>query len=136
MLGFNVRDANLKVTKALPNGAANVTSTGIPLDESARGDFVAECEALLTAPALTTGELADAATMKYDLITSDNADLSAGTTLVAAAITQTGAGGAGAAAATYRFTPPTNVKKYLGFKATNSGAGNASGKSGTLELLA
>lgn len=132
-----LRDAGLKVTKALPNGAASVTSDAIDTGKtSTSGHQPGEVEYLLSAPALVVGDLANGETMKYDVVTGDSSDLtSSPTTLVTAAITQTGAGGVGAAAATYRFRPPTNAKRYIGFKATNSGAGDASDKSGTFEAL-
>lgn len=132
---FLLKDNLLKVTKALPNGAADVTTDAIDLGHGAAGDFVAGAELLITAPALVVGDLANAATMKYDIIHSDNADLSSPSTLVTAAITQTGAGGVGAAAATYYWHPPIDVKRYIGVKATNSGAGDASDKSFTAELV-
>lgn len=134
--GYGVRDAALKVTKALPNGAANVTSDAIDLGKTSAGDFVANVEFLLSAPALTTAQQPDAKTMIYDVLVSDNADMSVPTTLIAGAITQTGAGGAGAAAATYKFKLPTNTKRYLAIKATGSAVGDSSAKSLTLELLA
>jgi hypothetical protein len=135
--GRNLKDAALKLTRALPNGAASVTTaTAIDLGQSTSlGAAPTEAEFLLTAPALTTTELPDTVTMKYDVIMSDNSDLSSPVTLYATVITQTGAGAAGAAAATFRFDIPSDAKRYLGFKATNSGAGNASGKSATLEVL-
>lgn len=132
---FAVKDSLLKVTKALPNGAAAVTSDAIDLGHGSRGDFIAAAELLITAPALVVGDLANGETMKYDIIHSDNSDLSSPATLVAAAITQTGAGGAGAGAATYYWHPPVDVKQYIGVKATNSGAGDASDKSLTAELV-
>lgn len=132
---FLLKDNLLKVTEALPNGAADVTSDAIDLGHGANGDFLAGAELLITAPALVVGDLANAATMKYDIIHSDNADLSSPSTLVTAAITQTGAGGVGAAAATYYWRPPVDVKRYIGVKATNSGAGDASDKSFTAELV-
>jgi len=134
-MGFAVKDTGLKVTKALPNGATNVTSDAIDLGHGSRGDYLAGAELLISAPALVVGDLADAATMKYDIIHSDNSDLSSPTTLITAAITQTGAAGAGAAAATYTWRPNADVKRYIGVKATNSGAGDASDKSMTLEML-
>ena len=133
--GRQLVDNELTETRALPNGAATVEGAAIQLDNSANGDFVAPCDVKISAPALVVGDLADAATMKYDLITSVNADLSASTTLVNDAITQTGAGGAGAAAATWQGRLPNNVAKYLGLSITNSGAGDASDKSATLQLL-
>lgn len=134
-MSFALKDALMKVTKALPNGAASVTSDAIDLGHSSRGDFLANAELLITAPALVVGDLANTETMKYDIIHSDNSDLSSPATLITAAITQTGAGGAGAAAATYSWRPPVDVKRYIGVKATNSGAGDASDKSMTLEMV-
>lgn len=133
---YGVRDASMKATRALPNGAAAVTQTaGIDLQNSTRGDFVAPIEFLLSAPAMGATPMPDAKTMKYDIIHSDNADLSSPATLIAAAITQTGAGGVGCAAATYRWRPPTNVKRYVGVKATGSASGDATGSSFTFEAL-
>ncbi|QDT39730.1 hypothetical protein [Stratiformator vulcanicus] len=131
---MNLADALLKQSKALPADASAVTSDAIDLQVTPTGDFLANCEFLLEAPALATGELGDDDTMTYDLVASEAADLSNPVTLASALITQTGAGGAGAAAATARYRPPTDVKRYVGFKATNSAAGDASGKSATLSL--
>lgn len=132
-----MRDANLLITKALPNGAAAVTSDAIDTGKSSTHDTqVGTVEFLLTAPALVVGDLANGDTIKYDIIWGDSADLtSSPTTYITSALVQTGAGGAGAAAATFRFRVPTSAKRYIGFKATNSGAGDASDKSATLELL-
>jgi hypothetical protein len=134
---MELRDAQLKATLALPNGAASTTTT-TPIDtgkSTALGSQSGNFEFVLTAPALTTSQLADAATMKYDIVMSDNSDLSSPTTLIATALTQTGAGGAGAAAATYRFRIPTDAKRYIGHKATNSASGNASAATATLEAV-
>lgn len=125
-------DAALVKTKALPNGAADVTSDAIDLMNSANGDFQANVELVVAAPALVVGDLADAATMTYDIVHSVNSDLSSPATLLDNVITQTGAGGAGAAAATATVRLPHNVRRYVGVKATNSGAGDASDKSVTL----
>lgn len=134
---MELRDANLKVTKALPGSATNVTSTSIDTGKTtAAGVQPGDVEFLLSAPALTTAMLGDAATMKYDILTSDSADLSNPVAYITTALTQTGAGGAGAAASTFRFRLPSDAKRYVGFKATNSAAGNASTVSATLELLA
>ncbi len=130
------------VERALPDEAGAVTSPAIDLAVGPRSDFVVGAELLLTVPALDDDALPDDATLVYALVHSTNADLSEATTLVAAAITQTGAGDAGAAGGTYRFRPPTNVKRYVGFVATGAdepgeGApfGDASGESATLQLF-
>lgn len=125
-------DAALVKTRALPNGAASVTSDGIDLMNSANGDFKADCELIVNAPALVVGDLADAATMTYDIVHSVNSDMSSPATLLDNVITQTGAGGAGAAAAELNVRLPSDVRRYVAVKATNSGAGDASDKSVTI----
>lgn len=130
-----VKDAQLKKTTALPNGAASVTSAALDLGTSSTSEFLAPCELLIEAPALVVGDLANGETMKYDVIHSDNSDLSSPVTLAKEVLVQTGAGGAGAAAAECRYRPATNVKRYIGVKATNSGAGDASDKSMTMSLV-
>jgi hypothetical protein len=135
MAGYGLKDASKSVSKALPSGASAITTDSIDLEKGSAGDFVAPCELLIEAPAVTTAMLGDAATIKYDVIHSDNADLSSPVTLAATVLTQTGAGGAGAAAASCRFRPPTNVKRYVGAKATKSAAGDASTKSVVVSLV-
>lgn len=131
-----LRDAQYTASRALPNGAATVVqAVGFDLENSSRGDFLARCELRISAPALTVGELANGATVTYDLIQSNNADLSSPVTMAAAVLVQTGAGGIGAAAAEARAGIPSNVRRYVGLRATNSGAGNQSAKSAILELL-
>lgn len=131
---YTFGDGNLKKTKALPTGDSAVTSDGIDLGEGTNGTFVTPCEFLLEAPALATGVLGDAATIKYDVITSANSDMSSPVTLQATILTQTGAGGAGCAATTKRFRVPTDVLRYVAVKATKSSAGDASASSFTLSL--
>lgn len=131
---FAVADGDLRATRALPNGAANVTSTGIDLGHGTSGRNVADHEFLLTAPALTTGQLADTQTMTYAIVTSASSDMSSPTVINSSLLVQTGAGGAGAAASSARFRLPTNCQRYVGVRATKSGAGDASGASYIVEL--
>jgi len=132
---FRVGDASLQETGALPDGAASTNSGSIDLGHNATGSFLAKCEFKVDAPALATADLPDTETMTYDVITSDSDDLSTPTVVIDNLITQTGAGGAGAAAAEARFRLPANVQRFVGIRATNSGAGDASDKSMTLSLL-
>lgn len=127
-------DAALKVTRALPNGAANVTSGFLPLGNSANGDFLANGELLIELPAQVTGVLGDATTIICDVLTSDSADGSNPVTVAKAVLTQTGAGGAGAAAVSARFRPTSDTKSYIGVKATKSATGDASGTNMTVSL--
>lgn len=134
-MGMALKDTSLKVTKALPNGAASTTTDSIDLGHGSYGDFLANVEFKISAPAMATGVMGDTKTMKYDILTSDSSDLSGPTTLVTAAITQTGAGGAGVSATTYTFRVPVDVKRYIGIKATGSTTGDCSGSSMTFEVL-
>jgi hypothetical protein len=75
--------------------------------------------------------------MKYSiLMDSVNPIDGSSTVLYLDLITQTGAGGAGAAGATKRFKLPSDALRIIGFRAVNSAAGNASAASATLEVLA
>jgi len=134
----NLSDASLSVSGALPNGA---TSSTIVFDtaNSNRADQPGRMEYEIQAPALTTGQLADAATMTYAVLMSANADGSSPTLIYDKVLVQTGAGGAGAGANTARFRLPyqpggANANlRYLVIRATNSGAGNASPVNMTLQ---
>lgn len=128
-------DSSLKVTVAMPNGAANVTTPSIDLGHSTAGDVPRETELLIKAPALAVGVLADAATCKYDVVTSASSDLSSPVTLAKEVLVQTGAGGAGAVAAEGRFRFATGTLRYVGVKATKSGNGDASGSTLTVQLV-
>lgn len=133
---MNRRDGQLKLSLALPNGAATTTSASLDTGKvTAAGSQTAPFEVLLTAPALATAAMPDAKTMTYDILGSANADLSSPTVLSAGAIVQTGASGAGAASKTTRFRLPTNAPRYFGFRAVGSGTGNASASSAKLEVL-
>lgn len=131
----SVRDVNLISTVTLPVGAATTVGSAIDLGLSTRGQYLAQAELLIEAPALTTGQLPDTKTITYDVIQSVNSDLSSPTVLVAGILVQTGAGGAGAAAATARFRPATNVAQYIGIRATGVATVAASGSKTTGSLV-
>lgn len=135
MAGPALKDALVKLTKALPDGATTSTSDALDTGVSTRGVLLGDLELKLSAPALTTGELPDAVTVTYNVITSANSSLAGNTTLISGAIVQTGASSAGAAAATYNFKIPSTAGRYVGFNAVGSGNGTRSGKSATLEAL-
>ncbi len=131
-----IKDELLKVTRALPNGAAAVTSGALDTGKgSSRDDQLAQMELLLSAPALTVTEQPNSKTMIYDIVGSDNADLSAPSVTVTAIITQTGAGGVGAAAQTKRYRIPSDGPRYWGFIATGSASGNSTTASATLQMV-
>lgn len=135
--GFLLGDKLLRATRALPASAsATVDGAAIDLQNSARGEFVAECQLKLSAPAVNTTMAPDTRTFTYSIITSDQANLGSPTVLYPSVIVQTGAGGAGAAAATHVCRLPTNVKRYVGVRIV-SGASttDASAVAATVELL-
>ena len=134
---MELKDAQLSVSRALPNGAASVTSTAIDTKKTtAQGAQPGDVEFRINAPAMNTTEMPDAKTMIYDVIMSDNSDLSSPTTLYDNLITQTGAGGVGCAAKPQKFRLPTDAKRYIGFTATGSAAGNSTTATATIEILA
>lgn len=132
---YRIEDAALKRTFALPNGAATTNSTGIDLESNPGGSFVADTEVVINAPALTTTEIGDTQTITYSLRHSDAADFSGDSELLGGLIVQTGAGGAGAAAAEKRVRLPSDVKRYVRLRAVKTGASNASTASATAKLV-
>lgn len=132
---FNRRDASLSVTKTLPGSATTVYSDPINLDLTSKADFLVDGEFLIEAPALAVGQLADAETVNYFLQDSADEAFSSPRVLSGNMITQTGASGAGAAAASRRVRPPTDVQSYVRLGMVKTGSTNASSKSGTLSFL-
>ncbi|EFX60313.1 hypothetical protein DAPPUDRAFT_343453 [Daphnia pulex] len=132
-----MKDALLVSTlAALPVGAASVTGNGVDLGHTAPGgQCLAQGEFLIEAPALPTGQLPDTKTITYDVIESVNSDMSSPVTVVAGIIVQTGAGGAGAAAATKRFRPATDAKRYYALKATGVATVSAAASSATMSFV-
>ncbi len=130
----SLRDAQLSQAIALPGSATNVVTAGFQVN-SLGYDFNAEMELLIEAPALTTGELPDAQTMTYQIEHAADAAFTAPTAVYGICLTQTGAGGTGALAASKRVRLPTDVQAFVRLKATKSGAGSAATKNATLSQL-
>ena len=131
MTGFNIQDALLRKSAALPNGAAATTTASIDLGITSRADFVEPAEFVIESPALGATPLPNAKTMIYTIEHSD--DNSAFVALSTAG-TQTGASGVGAGKAEYRYRAKTNIKRYVRAKATGSTTGDASGSTFVLSL--
>lgn len=134
MKPYRFKDAKLTKSKALPGSATSVNTDGIDLELTSRSHLVADFELTISAPALTTSELADTKTMKYDVECDSDSGFGSPRVIAKEVIVQTGAGGAGAAAKTARFRLPTDCERYVRVKATNDASGNASGKSVTVSL--
>jgi len=132
-----VKDAQLTNTRALPAAAsATVDGAALNLDHGSFGDFLADTEFKLSAPAVNATMAPDTRTFTYSIIHSDNADLSSPTVLYPSVITQTGAGGVGAAATSFTFRVPVDVKKYIGTRVVSGAStADASAVSATLEAL-
>ena len=126
----NIADAELTAEIALPAAPGAVNSGSVDLGQ---GPHVAGAELRVQAPALTTAELPDAETVTYALESStDDAVFNA----VCDAGVQTGAGGNGADAVDFRFTPPSTGERYWRVVATSSGgAGDQSGKNTALQVV-
>lgn len=105
----NQQDQNYVSTVTLL--AAGATTAAFDLEQAVGGD-VERVVFELAGPALTTAQLTDAKVVTYAL--QDSAD---GTNFLAVdpaiSTTQTGAGGAGAAAKTVRFRVPANTRRYV-----------------------
>ena len=131
---FLMVDANLTVTKALPNGAATIYTDGIDLGHGSRGDFLADVELYISAPALATGVMGDGKTMKYSVQHDTDPAFGTAAVLYTDVITQTGAGGAGCAAATVSVRLPVDVNRYVRVRAVGSATGDCSTSSVTASL--
>ncbi|WP_010586299.1 hypothetical protein [Schlesneria paludicola] len=134
-----LEDAQLSVSTPLPASAATVTTPGLDLGQNTTGDFAAPVDFLATAPAVTTGMLGDAATLKWSVVTGATVDVNgviqSATVLYDNIMIQTGAGGAGAQGQTKRFALPTDVQRYVGLRGAKSAAGDASSVNATLKML-
>ena len=136
-MGLALKDTQVRNTRALPAAAsATVDGAALDLGHGNFGDFVAQAEFKLSAPAVNATMAPDTRTFTYSIIHSDNSDLSSPTVLYSSVIVQTGAGGAGAAAATYTCRPPVDVKRYVGVRIVSGvSTGDASSVAATLEGL-
>lgn len=134
-----LEDAQLSVSTPLPASAATVTTPGLDLAQTTNGDFTADADFLATVPAVTTGMLGDAATLKWSIVTGATVDangvIQSVTVLYPDIMTQTGAGGAGAAANSKRIGLPSDVQRYVGLRGIKSASGDASSVSATLKML-
>jgi len=128
-----VQDAGLNQSKALPAAGASASTTAIDLGTlTTRGARLEDVEFVLSLPA--TPDLVDDKTILIDIETDDDVEWGSALTLIDNAISVVGAGGAGAAAAEYRFKLPTGCERYLRATATVLAAGgDNTGVSFTLE---
>lgn len=132
-MGFRMEDAALEQAIALASSAGSVYTTAFDLGAGTQ-DFVADAELRIEAPVLTTTELPNGETVKYDV--QHSTDNSSFTDIAKEVVVQTGAGAAGAAAQNVNFRLPVDVNRYVRVKATTStSAGDCSGKSVTSKIV-
>ena len=131
-----MKDVALKVTKALPAGAASTTSDPLDTGVGARGEQIGDMELLLTYPSLSLAQLPNTKTMSYSIICSANADLSSPTVVAPNIVVQTGADPTDpTAGGTFRYRIPSNGARYWGAKATGVATVDGSASSLTLEMV-
>ena len=143
-MAYKVGDLELTKTKALPAAVGSVSTAGLYVSPGVAaatgpdGEFLADVELEISAPILTTTELPDTETMIYKVEHDDDPVFGTVADLYGAdVLTQTGAGAAGAAAATKRVKLPADVKRYVRVTATGSTSiGSCVAKSVTAKLLA
>lgn len=135
-----LQDTALSVTKALPAAGAAVATDPIDLGQSCgpaagKADFVEDIDFLLTVPAVPN--LADGKKITYDVQVAVDSAFTSPIEVYAALVVSTGAGGAGAAAVSQRFTLPTSVnQRYLRVNATvDAAGGDNTAKSMTVKAL-
>jgi hypothetical protein len=133
----NIRDANLVDPCTLPAAAGSAYSNGLDLQLSARADGAYGCELIVEAPALTTGQLPDTKTITYDIQVDTDPAFGTVATLLAGVLVQTGAAGAGAAAAAKRIGIASDLaKRYLRLRAIGGAAiGDCSAAKANLSLV-
>ena len=119
----------------LPVGSTTTVSTSVDTGNSPTGDFVADVEFDISVPELTATEIPDGEMISYDLIVSNNSDLSSPTLLYPGLIVQFGAAGVGAEAASYRARLPNAIPRYIGLQATGTANVSAAGFSATIATV-
>lgn len=129
-----LQDASLVKTKALPAASAANATDAIDLGQTTLGPAADDIEVEISIPA--TPALVDDKTITLTL--KDSADNSTYAAIPAVAtLVQTGAGGAGAAAASRRVKLPPSTRRYLRLDAAVLAAGgDNTAVSYTLKVLA
>jgi hypothetical protein len=120
--------------KTLPSAQSTTVYTA-SMDLNAVTPFIpGNVEFQLVTPALNTTQLPDSRTVTYAL--QDSADDSSfATILTLNEATQTGASSAGAASGTVRFSPPSDVRRYIRVAiTTGASTGDCSAASATFTI--
>jgi hypothetical protein len=127
----NLQDKNFISTVTVLAAGANTGTFDL---EQVEGGDIESIVFELAAPALLTAELTDGKILTYKL--EDSADGSSFATVdPLIQTTQTGAGGAGAAAKTIRFRLPANTRRYVRIAQTASASPGTLAKAMVAKLL-
>jgi hypothetical protein len=114
-----VQDYSTRITKTLPASNTVAYSAGLDLGHTTNGRVPIGTEVRIKAPAILTTALTDGATMIYKLQMDTDPAFGSPTDFYGAVLlTQTGAGGAGAAAAEKRVALPSDCERYIRLAAT------------------
>ncbi len=132
-MGLAQIDNALSPSVALPASATSAYTAGIDVGRKSSRDQIPPCELKIVAPALAVGQLANGSTMKYTVQHDDDSAFGTVATLLPDVITQTGAGGVGAAATSITLGLTADAKRYVRLKITNSAAADASGATAQLQ---
>ena len=130
-----VKDYGARITKTLPASNTVAYTAAIDLGHDATGRVPVGTEILIEAPALAVGELSNAATMTYVVQHDTDSAFGTAVSLYGTVLTQTGASGAGAAAATKRVALPSDCKRYIRVAATANTNLDASAKSMAVNVM-
>lgn len=115
-------DAKYSESFALGTADGTTQSTGFNLGAlNARGHRPENVDLEMSAPALSTTQLPDADTAIYSVESDDNASFTSAKIVADKVLVQTGAGGAGAAAAKQRFRLPPDCEQYVRVKCVLAG---------------
>ncbi len=134
---YAVEDAALTLTKALPaTGTSAVASDGIDLGVGAAGIVPGNMELRIEADAMDGTALGNGTTVKYSLYDDDVATFDSDEKVVFAdLITQTGASGTGAAAASRQVRLPAGVRRFIRVKADPSASTDKSDSNFRVKLV-
>jgi len=127
------RLALLQRSRAIPAGGASASTPPM-----SGGDLAPLLPALLfyvQPPAMTTTQLPDGETLTYTLVEGNDSTFATTVSTTVLGV-QTGAGGVGAAAATFASPAKLAGGRYIGLKITASASANAAGVSITLAIAA
>ena len=126
----NLADADLTVAVALPAAPGTVESGSVDLGDA---PHVSGAEIRVNVPALDATELPDGETVTVTVEESDD-DVSFAAARVVGVVT--GAAGAGAEAASFRYAPASTGARYHRLSAVSSaGAGDQSGSSAEIQIV-